>query len=143
MAGEAAGNNVNSFELMPRFGIELVLHHASGCRDPLTAVHPLYVLIELSPQQSAGLCQILEDLLERAAERSLLVDAVIAESLEHAKGVLAYPRSVCRGPVSCWRLSIRHDVSVPVAAVTRRSSSTLMTQLIVSFQVPAHFRSAT
>lgn len=48
MAGEAAGNNVNSFKLMPRFGIELVLHRASGCRDLLPAAHPWYVLIELS-----------------------------------------------------------------------------------------------
>src|SRR5579864_8115817 len=48
LLGAAAGNaggSVTSFELMPRSGLEMVLHHAAGCRDPLAAPHPWYVLI--------------------------------------------------------------------------------------------------
>src|SRR6202034_2828161 len=45
-----AGGNVTSYELMPRDGLEMVVRHAVGCRDPLASPHPWYALIELSSQ---------------------------------------------------------------------------------------------
>src|ERR1700691_1086589 len=47
LATESAGGGVTSYELMTRAGLEFVLQHAAGCRDPLGAPHPWYVLIEL------------------------------------------------------------------------------------------------
>ena len=116
IAQERAGGDVTSCEIMTRRGIELVLEHASGCRDPLAAPHPWYVLIELSSQQREGLRGVLEELLALGLERGLITDATIADSLEQAKAF--------------WRIrelfgevqrhaggSIKHDISVPVAAV--------------------------
>ena len=116
LAAERAGGDVTSFEIMTRRGIELVLQHAAGCRDPLAAPHPWYVLIELSSQQREGLRNVLEELLAQGLERGLVADAAIADSLEQAKAF--------------WRIremfgevqrhaggSIKHDISVPVAAV--------------------------
>jgi FAD/FMN-containing dehydrogenase len=116
LAQERAGNDVTSFEIMTRQGVELVLKYGAGCRDPLAAPHPWYVLIELSSQQQQGLREVLEDILGRGVERGLVTDATIADSLEQAKAF--------------WRIremfgevqghaggSIKHDVSVPVAAV--------------------------
>src|SRR5580658_7626646 len=116
LAQERAGNDVTSFEIMTRQGVEFVLKYGSGCRDPLAAPHPWYVLIELSSQQRQGLREVLEDILGRGVERGLVTDATIADSLEQAKAF--------------WRIremfgevqghaggSIKHDVSVPVAAV--------------------------
>jgi FAD/FMN-containing dehydrogenase len=116
LAQERAGNDVTSFEIMTRQGVELVLKYGAGCRDPLAAPHPWYVLIELSSQQRQGLREVLEDILGRGVERGLVTDATIADSLEQAKAF--------------WRIremfgevqghaggSIKHDVSVPVAAV--------------------------
>ncbi len=54
LAHERAGNDVTSFEIMTRRGIELVLENDSGSRDPLASPHDWYVLIELSSQQSEG-----------------------------------------------------------------------------------------
>src|SRR6202161_922091 len=51
IAQERTGGDVTSFEIMTREGIDLVLKHGAGCRDPLAAPHPWYVLIELSLQQ--------------------------------------------------------------------------------------------
>src|SRR4029077_13680881 len=48
IATERTAGGVTSFELMLREGIEIVLRHASGVRDPLAQAHPWYVLIELS-----------------------------------------------------------------------------------------------
>src|SRR6266404_1880958 len=116
LANERATGNVTSFELMLRLGVELVLRHGSGCRDPLPQPHPWYVLIELSSQARSGLRAVLEEILADGLERGLVEDATIAESLDQTK--------------MFWRIremfgevqrheggSIKHDVSVPVAAV--------------------------
>ncbi|HTP91095.1 MAG TPA: FAD-binding oxidoreductase [Xanthobacteraceae bacterium] len=116
IATERTAGGVTSFEIMTRRGVELVLEHGAGCRDPLDAAYPWYVLLELSSQQREGLRDVMEDVLERGMEKGLVLDAAIADSLEQAKAF--------------WRIremfgevqgraggSIKHDVSVPVAAV--------------------------
>src|SRR5579883_2060616 len=116
LAQARAGEEITSFEIMTRRGIELVLEHAAGCRDPLAAAHDWYVLLELSSQSREGTRLVLEEILEAGMERGLVEDAAVADSLEQAKAF--------------WRLremfgevqrhaggSIKHDVSVPVAAV--------------------------
>jgi FAD/FMN-containing dehydrogenase len=116
IANDRAAGGVTSFELMTRLGIEMVLRHAAGCRDPLQKPYPWYVLLELSSQSKTGLRELLEEILTEGLNRSLVLDAAIADSLEQAKAF--------------WRLremfgevqrheggSIKHDISVPVAAV--------------------------
>jgi FAD/FMN-containing dehydrogenase len=116
IAQEKSGGEVTSFEIMTREGIELVLRHGQGCRDPLTAPHAWYVLMELSSQRREGLRDVLEAVLAEGLERGLVRDATIADSLEQAKAF--------------WRVremfgevqrhaggSIKHDISVPIAAV--------------------------
>ncbi len=116
IANDRAAGGVTSFELMTRLGIEMVLRHAAGCRDPLQKPYPVYVLLELSSQSKTGLRELLEEILTEGLNRSLVLDAAIADSLEQAKAF--------------WRLremfgevqrheggSIKHDISVPVAAV--------------------------
>ena len=116
LATERTSGGVTSFEIMTRAGIELVLKHGAGTRDPLAAPHPWYALIELSSQQRDGLRESMEDILAQGLERGLVRDAAIADSLEQGK--------------TFWRLrelfsevqrhaggSIKEDISVPVAAV--------------------------
>jgi FAD/FMN-containing dehydrogenase len=116
LASERATGSVTSFELMLRLGVELVFRHGAGCRDPLPQAHPWYVLLELSSQARSGLRAVLEEILAEGLERGLVQDAAIAESLDQTK--------------MFWRIremfgevqrheggSIKHDVSVPVAAV--------------------------
>ncbi len=115
VASERTAGGVTSFELMLRMGIEMVIEHAAGCRNPLSGPHPWYVLIELSSQARSGLRTVLEEILAAGLERGLIEDATIADSLDQAK--------------MFWRIremfgevqrhvggSIKHDVSVPVAA---------------------------
>jgi FAD/FMN-containing dehydrogenase len=131
IAQERTGGDVTSFEFMTRRGIELVLQHAAGCRDPLASPHQWYVLIELSSQQREGLREALEAILAEGMERGLVADATIADSLEQGKAF--------------WRIremfgevqrhaggSIKHDVSVPVAAVPAfiREANAAVTALI-------------
>jgi len=116
IASERSGGNITSFELMVRLGIDAVLKHDSGARDPLSEKHPWYVLVELSSQQREGLRDTMEATLAEGVERGLVADAAIAENLDQTKAF--------------WRIremfgevqrqvggSIKHDVSVPVANV--------------------------
>ncbi len=81
IAQERTGGDVTSFEIMTRAGIELVLRHAQGCRDPLASPYAWYVLMELSSQQREGLRALLEAILAEGMERGLVLDATIAESI--------------------------------------------------------------
>ncbi|MBV1699965.1 MAG: FAD-binding oxidoreductase, partial [Hyphomicrobiales bacterium] len=116
LATERAGSSVTSYELMPRLGLELAFRYGSGLRDPLAEPHQWYVLIELSSQHADGLRDVIEAVLAQALRDGLVVDAAIADSIEQTKAF--------------WRIrellgevqrhaggSIKHDVSVPVAAV--------------------------
>src|SRR6185369_3909186 len=131
LASERTAGAVTSFELMARAGIDIVLRHAAGMRDPLPEKHPWCVLIELSSQSRAGLRDVLEEILGAGLERGLIVDATIADNLEQAK--------------MFWRMremfgeaqrheggSIKHDISVPVAAVPAfiREADAAVTNLI-------------
>jgi len=115
LAGERAGGTVTSFELMSRLSVEFALRHGPGCRDPLGSPHPWYVLIELS-SQTAGLRGALEDLLATAAERGCVSDAAIAASLDQRKAFW-HVRDMLSDVQRHEGGSIKHDISVPVAAV--------------------------
>ena len=78
IATERTAGGVTSFEIMTRRGIELVLEHAAGCRDPLSTPHDWYALIELSSQQREGLRDVMEEILAEGMEKGLVADATIA-----------------------------------------------------------------
>ena len=116
LASERTAGGITSFELMSREGIELVLRHGAGCRDPLPDAHPWYVLIELSSQAPSGLRAVLEELLAEGLERGLVADATIAGSLDQTK--MFWRIRELMGEVQRQEGgSIKHDISVPVAAV--------------------------
>src|SRR5437879_4800115 len=85
LANERAGGAVTGFELIPRIALEFAVRHAPSCRDPLNDPHPWYVLMELSSQAREGLRAAIEEILTAGAERRLVDDATIAESLEQTK----------------------------------------------------------
>ncbi len=115
LAQSIAGANVKTFEIMSRFGLDIVLRHADGARDPIAGRHEWYVLLEVGSHEE-GEPETLMKILEAGMERELIEDAAIAASLDQR--------------ADFWRLrellsemqkfeggSIKHDVSVPVAKV--------------------------
>jgi D-lactate dehydrogenase (cytochrome) len=131
IAQDRTGGDVTSFEIMTRAGIELVLRHAQGCRDPLASPHAWYVLMELSSQQRDGLRALLEAVLAEGMERGLVLDATIAESIEQGKAFWRVREMF--GEVQRYAGgSIKHDISVPVAAVPAfiREADAAVTALI-------------
>ena len=112
---ERTGGAATSFELIKSLGLELALRHGHGVRDPLPSKHPWYVLLQLS-SQSAGLRAEMVDVLAAAAERGLIEDATIAESLDQAKAFW-HIREILPEVQKPEGGSVKHDVSVPIALV--------------------------
>lgn len=113
----ATGDQITGFELLPRLGLEFVLKHIPGARDPMAGHHPWYVLIEISSGYEASLVRaMLETALAGASDAGLLKDAVIAENLGQAAALWALRENLS----DVQKLeggSIKHDISVPISAI--------------------------
>ena len=116
LAQARVAGTVTSFELIGRGIIDFALSHGPGVRDPLQSVHPWYVLLEVSAQHGEGLRDSVESLLGDGVEEGIVTDATIAASLEQTKSFwhLRHSLPEVQKPEGG---SIKHDVSVPVAAV--------------------------
>lgn len=110
-----AANNLTSFELLAETAVEFSVRHGIDVRDPLQSKHPWYVLMELSyPRDDARAA--LETILTKAMEDGIVDDAVIAANLSQRQAFwkLRDEMSAAQKPEGG---SIKHDISVPVAAV--------------------------
>jgi FAD/FMN-containing dehydrogenase len=116
LAQARAGGTVTSFELIIREVLEFAVKHGQGVRDPLATKHPWYVLMEVSSQHGEGLRDSVEQLLADAIEEGFVTDATIAASLDQTKAFW-HLRHVLPEVQKPEGGSIKHDVSVPVAAV--------------------------
>lgn len=116
MAQEKAGGSLTTFELMIRFGLDVVLKHGSNVRDPLAQIYPWYVLLELSSPSKTSLRPLLEELLGEAFEAGIIEDATIAES-ETQQNDFWRIRHQMSETQSREGGSIKHDISVAVDKV--------------------------
>jgi len=131
IATARSGGGVTSFEILTRMGIDAVLKHIAGCREPMASRHDWYLVIELSSQAQSGLRDTMEDILSTGLERGLVTDAAIAESIEQTKAFWRIRETVgeaqrVEGGV------IGHDISVPVSAVPifLREAAEAVTQIV-------------
>ena len=111
---EAAGS-LTSFELLADIAVDFSLRHGIDIRDPLESKHPWYVLMELSSSRDDARAA-LESILAKGMEEGIVDDAVIAANLSQRAGFwkLRDEMSAAQKPEGG---SIKHDISVPVAAV--------------------------
>jgi FAD/FMN-containing dehydrogenase len=110
-----AGGSLTSFELLADIAVDFSIRHGIHVRDPLTTKHPWYVLMELSsPRDDAR--DALESILAKGMEDRIVDDAVIAANLSQRQSFwkLRDEMSAAQKPEGG---SIKHDISVPVAAV--------------------------
>ncbi len=112
----ATGGLVSAFELMPRLGLELVLAHIPQTSDPLAAPSPWYALVEATSGAAMPLRETLETALSQAMGSGLASDAVIAAS-EAQHAALWRLRESMSEAQKHEGASIKHDVSLPVAAI--------------------------
>jgi FAD/FMN-containing dehydrogenase len=113
----SAGDQVSTFELMPRIAVEMTVKYVPGVANPLEFDSPWYLLIELgSPNPQQHLTDLLTAELSEAAAAGTVKDAMLAASIAQAQAMWKLRESV---PEAQRRhgASIKHDVSVPVSAI--------------------------
>ncbi len=111
---QASGGQVESFELIPDIGLQLVLQHLPANRPPLLGRHPWHVLVELAGPGS--LDALLIDSLATAAAAGEIEDATIAASAAQAAALWRLREELPEaerhdGP------AVHHDIAVAVAAM--------------------------
>jgi FAD/FMN-containing dehydrogenase len=110
------GGMSSAFELIPRLALELVTRHIDGARDPLAAPSPWYVLMEATGGREAKLAETFETGLGLAMEDGMATDAVVASSQAQAAALWKLRESISEAQKR-EGASIKHDISVPVAAI--------------------------
>lgn len=113
----AGGEELTSFELMPRAALQLLNRHLPDRQPPLPLDAPWFLLCELATaRRGADTHHTLEDLLSAASERGLLGNAVIAQNERERQALWQLRESI---PEAQRRAgpSLKHDVSVPVAVL--------------------------
>jgi D-lactate dehydrogenase (cytochrome) len=112
---DEAASSLTSFELLADIAVDFSVRHGIDVRHPLSGKHRWYVLMELSSSRDDARAA-LEAILARGMEDGIVDDAVIAANLSQRGGFwkLRDEMSAAQKPEGG---SIKHDVSVPVAAV--------------------------
>ena len=117
---EAAGDAVESFELLPGESLDAVLRHIPGTRAPLADAHPWHVLIEAvaGDASAPSPAALVERVLGAAIEDGLVVDATLAASEAQAEAFWRIRESISEAERATGP-AVQHDISVPVEAMPR------------------------
>ena len=117
MLEASTGEMVESFELVPRAALDLVLRHVPGSRAPLDTAHDWNVLIEaVAPMVAPNPERALTNALRAALETGLVDDALIAASESQADALWRLRDSISEAEAKDGPAA-KHDVSVEVAAM--------------------------
>jgi FAD/FMN-containing dehydrogenase len=110
------GQDVKTFELMPRVGLDFALKYGAQTRDPLDSRHAWYVMLELASPALVGLHETMLHLLQEGMDAGLIENATLAASLDQRQDFWRL-RELMSDVQKMEGGSIKHDVSVPVARV--------------------------
>ncbi len=117
LARAETGDRLTAFELICRAGVELVIKHIPGARDPLNDPSPWYVLLEVTTSSAdEALEPRLEALAATAAERGLLSDGTVAQTEAQRQSLWKLRESLSEAQ-KLDSASIKHDISLPLSAI--------------------------
>lgn len=109
--------NLTGFELMSDFCLQLVERHFTTQRLPFSQRHPQYVLMELSTAEpEAYAVAQLEHVAEKALEKSLAHDVVVATSFAQSKSLWALREHISDAQAAEGK-NIKHDISLPISCI--------------------------
>ena len=112
-----SGSAIESFELVPKIALDLVLKHIPGTRAPFFAPHSWLVLVDYVASRDEPAAQgALEDLMQGVLATGLAQDGVVAANTAQAEAFWRLRDSIseaerAEGP------TVAHDISVPVDAM--------------------------
>lgn len=111
------GETVSALELMPRLAMDFVLEYLPDAHDPLVRRHPWYLLLQADTAVAGDwLRDACVMALERAADEGVATDAVVAGSDAQSQALWQLREAISPAQ-RCGGVSLKHDISVPVAAI--------------------------
>ena len=111
------GDRVTGFELFSRVCVDMVVKNIPGTRDPLPSGRTWFVLVEVSDSTAGDAVQdLLQETLAAGVEEGLVEDAMLASS-EGQRRELWKMREEITEAQRPERISVKHDISVPVSQV--------------------------
>ena len=117
LAEDRAGTALTAFELIGATPLAFAHRHMPETARPLARAWPWHVLMEISSGRSAEDARALvEHILAAGLEDGIVGDAVIAASLAQAAAFWKLREDISESQRS-EGASIKHDISVPVAAI--------------------------
>jgi D-lactate dehydrogenase (cytochrome) len=111
-----SGDALTAYEILSRIGLDFVLRHIPGARDPLEGRHDWYALVELAGAEEDAAGAALDRLLEAALAQGTVADGAVAASGIQRKDFWRLRESMSEAQKK-EGASIKHDIAVPVAAV--------------------------
>ncbi|KND56670.1 D-2-hydroxyglutarate dehydrogenase [Candidatus Paraburkholderia kirkii] len=119
MAQRYAGALLTGFELMSDFSMRLVGRHFPQLRYPFGEPHAQTVLLELSDSESDAHARALfERLMEKALEKGIVENAMVAESLAQSQAFWDLREHISLAQAE-EGLNIKHDIAVPISSIGR------------------------
>ena len=119
LAQAAAGPTLTAFEFFSDTCLQLVTRHFPDQRSPFQRAHAQYVLLELSDHEDEQhTAALLQTLAERALEKQLITDAVIAQSTVQSHSLWKLREAIPEAQVREGK-NIKHDISVPISSIAR------------------------
>jgi FAD/FMN-containing dehydrogenase len=110
----AFGDNLLAYELIARRGVEFAVAYNPQVAEPLRTKSDWHVLVEIAAgKNNTGLRTRVEDVLEAALQKNLILDATIAQNDSQRQMFWILRESVSDAQRYAGA-SIKHDISVPV-----------------------------
>ncbi|MGO4302580.1 FAD-binding oxidoreductase [Cupriavidus sp. RAF12] len=117
IAQSHASAMLTGFELMSALCMELVTKHFPQLRYPFDATHPQLVLLELSDSEGEEHARaIFEKMMETAFAGGVVIDAVVAESVQQSRDFWNLREHIPLAQVEEGK-NIKHDIAVPISRV--------------------------
>ena len=128
-----SANALAMFEVMPAIGYRAVVDNFDNIRNPFTARHDWYALIDWDVESKAQGLELAEQKLSAALENGLIQDAVIAQNETQAASLLAIREHMSAGQKFLGG-SIKQDITVPISDIPAffKAADAAMQKLITS-----------
>ncbi len=111
------GETVSALELMPRLALDFVLDYLPDAHDPLVRAYPWYLLLQCDTAVAGDwLQEACVQALERAAAEGVAADAVVAGDDTRANSLWRLREAISPAQKT-GGVSLKHDISVPVATI--------------------------
>jgi FAD/FMN-containing dehydrogenase len=112
------GENLLAYEMISREAMDCALEYNKASIEPLAVRAPWNLLIEISGGKNGeSLRGQIEDVLASGFQKHLLNDATIAQNAEQARSFWMIRESISDAVQAKPGKSIKHDISVPIAAM--------------------------